>query len=387
MRVCEHALRLGRNWVGGPALLGVWPAKWTNFEAAFDDPTLASVNASAWCEAELGLVATWSGATARCEARTLPQLIGQGPDATVTYRIDLVDPGQGLPETAAPAFSLLPAQSPDRLEPPLPRPAAGPTPERPEPDRAWRRQDRDARRLALTGGRHQLEIATEVGLIEWRWDRTTVLSGPFPGQAVQGSLVARRVGLWCAGIARRTGEDQGVEWVEDRAGLPFNPAAGLAGSWSVLPTGDRQLCVSAGLAEPSSDRDLAVMVAPNASSDTPLILRLGERVWRLERSLYDWRGAVDAVALPLPEGSLLVVSPTARLVRPEIFLRQTNNTLLLSLLSAGDAPSPAFWRFDVAPSMSAAIETIRRPGGDEVEFAALDLPNHPNQHSEENGHA
>ncbi|MDR1213415.1 MAG: hypothetical protein LBK54_04915 [Propionibacteriaceae bacterium] len=418
MRVCEHALRLGREWVGGPALLGIWPKKYTNFEAAFDDPALAAASASAWCDAELGLIATWSGATARFESRTLPQLIGQGPGATVTYRIDLVDPAQCRPETALPAFALLPdsdqtdpdqsPRSPSKCPPsaalrsgtfrgpretensahsaksqtssgsePLSR-AAAPAPERPSADRAWRRQDRDACRLALTSDRHELEIATEVGLIEWRLDHSPVLSGPFPAHAAQGALTARRVGLWCAGIARRSGEDQGVEWVEDRAGLPFSPAAGVAGSWSVSPTGERRLSVSAGLAEPSSDQDLAIMVAPNASPNTPLIIRLGERVWRLEQRPYDWRGAVDAIAVPLSNGQTLVVSPTRQLVRPEVFLKHVSNSLLLTLLSAGDAPAPAIWRLDVEPSTSAAIETIRLPLGAEEEFGALDLPNYPN---------
>jgi len=360
MRICEHALRIADEWIGSPVFLGTWPPTWTDYEAAFCDPKTAVASASAWCSANVGLVVTWSGAQPRFEARALPQLIGGREGEPVTYRIDFVKPHMCRPQVPASGFSLVETQLPHR------RPGRVAMREAikqfGDEDREWRRTEIKEKLFTLTCDQQEVRIAENTGITEWSINQASILSAPFPAHITQGSLAARRFGLWCAGIAKRTDEDQGVEWVEDAEGLPFSEKTGTPGTWSVRPSDDCQLQVSATLPQASRDQDVAIMLVPKTDPRPSLIVRLNGWMWQVNSTSEDWRGSVDSVIIPFPDGQHLLVSPVGQLGNPEVFLRQTSGSPLISLLTDGSSPSPSMWHLTLAPSRRAAIELSKKYG-------------------------
>ena len=348
MRVAEHALLLGDEWVGGPVLLGFWPPAWPNFEAALTHPELDSARASSWCDSRFGLVMSWANTRPRFEGRFLPQLFSENGSVPLEYRLEVVAPGAALCSKPVDGLALVPRPSiAIRSEPA----------QEPDPAPLWQTKAMgDIRRLSY--GSHRLVVAPAVGLVEWSHDEQVILSGPYPSGLSQGSLVRRRVGLWCSTITPRWDEDQGVEWVEDSDAWGFAETPDQVGTWSVRPLSGEALrinCVPTG----DASRDIAVTMVLKVSAQSPIWLRVNQRVWQVESGLNDWRGGVDAIAVELSDGRLLVVEAASAFDAPEIFARMVKSTVFLHLLAANTSGQLS-WDLTLVADRAAAAQLLHQ---------------------------
>ncbi|MCL2482235.1 MAG: hypothetical protein FWF43_02225 [Propionibacteriaceae bacterium] len=385
MRKAEHALQVDGRWVGGPVLQGLWPCDWHGMEAASNNGEFESATASAWTDEVTGVIMTWSRAKPRFEGRSLPQLVGQTSGGEVSYRLMLVDPAEVHPALAARGFT---RESPERLD-------ALPSVEESldcSPGIASWVMEGDTDRCRLRAGGHDLRIATQVGVIEWSQAGQTIVSGPYPSSVAQAELVARRVGLWCCSLGSRWDEDRGVEWAEDDEAWAFSDTVGVPGTWSVTPVSDQCLEVVVTEARNGPDSgatrqaeiasttpetgqccgredEAVVTVVPKLASPQCPVVRLGSRVWTVDNARHDWYGGVDAVALELADGRMLVVEPSASGGDDEVFVRWVQSTIVLQLLGsahtntavAAQVPASHAWQLTVMDDRETAVRQLFSP--------------------------
>ncbi|MCL2470497.1 MAG: hypothetical protein FWF25_01980 [Propionibacteriaceae bacterium] len=394
MRKAEHALQLDGQWIGGPVFQGLWPCDWHGMEAASNNGEFESATASAWTDAATGVVMTWSGAKPRFEGRSLPQLVGQTPGGEISYRLMLVDPGEVRPAVATTGFTLESRGSPDSVESVQESAGSslGESGSTTSPPQSARTTDNvpwvtegDAARCRLRCEGHDLRIAPQVGVIEWCQAGQTIVSGPYPSSVAQAELVARRVGLWCCSMDSRWDEDRGVEWAEDDEAWAFSEAAGVPGTWSVQAVSEQ--CLEVIVTEPEQasasgtdldetasttpetgqvrvgESEIVITMVPKLASPQCPVVRLGARVWTVDNARHDWYGGVDAVALELPDGRMLVVEPSASQGVPEVFVRWVQSTIVLQLLGSSPAsegvgvqtPPRHSWRLTVLDDRPTAV--------------------------------
>ncbi|AZZ42945.1 N-acetyltransferase [Acidipropionibacterium jensenii] len=371
-RVGSRALMVDGRWRSGPLVYGLWPEEWTDFEAAYSGSPAAALW---WTDGTDAVTSTWSGAEGRPEGLSAPQLVGETPGGTVTYRLEVT--AAGAPPQALP----LPGEAPirpvvlRRRSAPRRGAASASTASRaaradPSPV-ALAAERSDGERVTLHHGDHEVMLAAATGLVRWTFRGTPILTGGYPNRAPLGAYRSHRVAMWCAATPPRGADDQGVEWIDDDGEevLEFQQQAGLRG-WSLAAAGERTLRVEARLVDDPGGLpggrprrvfdDAAIVLTPQTRRGAPLAVRVAGRLWRVENAGLPWRCSVEAAAVELDSGLALVLSGVHG-QDAEIFIRRLDDGVVLSVLAAGGLVGVDL---TVTDSLTQAERALSTTGGD-----------------------
>ncbi|MFH5879173.1 3-hydroxyacyl-ACP dehydratase FabZ [Arthrobacter sp. NA-172] len=351
-------------WTGGPAVRGIWPLDYTDFEACADsDPQTGAVSRSLWRNSVATLEATWDAdAFARHEGNHLPQLRQQADkalhyDITIERREDKYP----VPEvfTGPAGISAEKIRRPRRAIPPSPEPGAVPT---------WNPSKRFGVDV-IEAGTQTMSLRyshTAAGLIGWSDDRSQFLSSPYPAVRAWGSLPDWSAGLWAAVATIRENPEQGVEWAGKSAALPLTTNALSADqpvSWTIHSRNDDSMGIdlhghAGSTLEPA---ELGFYLTPAVSTGAPVVIgQSGGGKWVVEATTKPWSVGCTSVAAELQDGRYLVIRSVEG-EHQEIFVRSEARGLHMSLLTRISAARPdSEWRLEVAEHRSAALMAMER---------------------------
>jgi hypothetical protein len=223
LRKAEKYVATGGNeWLGGPAVRGIWPDDYTDFEACADDVLdMPQGMRSVWRNASLTIEAEWPADMAvRHEGSHLPQLRRPG-NIPLTYKVKVSAAPGGEPPQEFSTPRGITVEKVRRVH--RVRATVSET-SRPAPWQALKRQGKDVvESLHADMALRYSEAAA--GIVGWFHEGKDVLSSPYPGTRSWGSLTDWSAGLWAARCRPREDPEQGVEWVGRTSSLQLNEFA------------------------------------------------------------------------------------------------------------------------------------------------------------------
>ncbi|MEZ2391848.1 GNAT family N-acetyltransferase [bacterium RCC_150] len=357
MRMPEkYTVTDGEAWVGGPAVRGIWPDDFTDFEACADDIAGQPVATGAiWRNSSLAIEAIWStDMTVRHEGNHLPQF-RRPANVPITYGIK-VSPGRDWvrpPEFAAPAGITREKVRRIRRTGTLMTTKARPASWQPS-----KRQGKDV--MECVEPIMELRYSeTAGGITGWSYDGREVLSSPYPSVRSWGSLADWSAGLWAGRCSPRENPEQGVEWVGGTAAIKLKKFVGdpVQDGWT-LHTIDTipAIEVAAALSLQDAKGDMAFYLTPAVAPGSSVLFGdPGAEKWVVEATSRRWSLGTSRMAVELQNGGYLVVRPING-ENQEIFIRSERKGIHLSLLSRlCEAGTECRWRLSVLPHRSAAL--------------------------------
>jgi ribosomal protein S18 acetylase RimI-like enzyme len=363
LRKAEKYVATGGNeWLGGPAVRGIWPDDYTDFEACADDVLdMPQGMRSVWRNASLTIEAEWPADMAvRHEGSHLPQLRRPG-NIPLTYNVKVSAAPGGEPPQEFSTPRGITVEKVRRVH--RVRATVSET-SRPAPWQALKRQGKDVvESLHADMALRYSEAAA--GIVGWFHEGKDVLSSPYPGTRSWGSLTDWSAGLWAARCRPREDPEQGVEWVGRTSALQLNEFARGEDrdGWTVDVVNGRipALELAAKLSPTPQHSDMAFYLTPAASPGAPVLF--GERdteKWVVEATDRSWSAGTSRIAVELQNGGYLVVRPVSG-HQQEIFIRSERKGVHLSLLSRlQEDRSECRWRLSVVPHRSAALVEMDR---------------------------
>ncbi|WP_284753232.1 GNAT family N-acetyltransferase [Arthrobacter sp. efr-133-R2A-120] len=362
MRMAEkYILTMSEAWVGGPAVRGIWPADYTDFEACVDEiPSNSEAVRSVWRNSSMVIDTSWpAGTTVRHEGNHLPQF-RRPANIPLTYDIS-VSPAQGWERPhrfLAPAgLNVEKVRRVQRPDCSVPRECLPPS---------WHPSERQGRDVLECGEQMSLRYSESArGIIGWSHQGNEILSSPYPSVRSWGSLTDWTAGLWAATCTPRDSPEQGVEWVGRASALPLGPIGDqtVQDFWTVtLNEGATPAIeISADFAFRNTPTDMAFYVTPATNPGASILFGgQGTEKWVVEATNRPWSLSTTRIAIELQNGGYLVARTVAG-VNQEIFVRSEPKGIHLSLLSRiENETGKCSWKLSILPHRSAALAEMDR---------------------------
>jgi ribosomal protein S18 acetylase RimI-like enzyme len=363
LRKAEKYVATGGNeWLGGPAVRGIWPDDYTDFEACADDVLdMPQGMRSVWRNASLTIEAEWPADMAvRHEGSHLPQLRRPG-NIPLTYNVKVSAAPGGEPPQEFSTPRGITVEKVRRVH--RVRATVSET-SRPAPWQALKRQERTSSK-ACTQTWHCVTRKRPQGLSAGSMKARTCCPARIPahGAGAQSPTGRRACGLHGAGPGRIRSRALSGSDGPPRCSSTSLPGArtGTAGQWTSSTAESLPLSWPQNSRPRPQHSDMAFYLTPAASPGAPVLF--GERdteKWVVEATDRSWSAGTSRIAVELQNGGYLVVRPVSG-HQQEIFIRSERKGVHLSLLSRlQEDRSECRWRLSVVPHRSAALVEMDR---------------------------